>query len=482
MVRQLEGANDVRRSPQADLLALFSVLWALAAVWHLLGATTTSPAWAQALLVVGIAAVLLWPGSPAALGALALGGIITMWEEAPVLGNHWLLAGAINLVILLALGVGALRRRFSDGTDLANRLFPAARLCLLGFYCFAAFAKLNSAFFDRSVSCAAFYFRESTDSLGLRVLQLGGAAWLENLVIVATVVVELSIPVLLLVARTRRIGVVIALVFHAVLALDRSHQFFDFSAVLFALFPLFLAPSAGTWVAERVGSVRARLALRNERLPERAHLAAAAVPIVVALLVTVDVIDSDAGVDVGWLPWQLFSLTIVIGTIWFVRQQQAVPAVRLMPHHAVFLLVPLLVVLNGLTPYLELKTGYGWNMYANLRTVDGESNHLLVRRTLPLTDEQDDIVRIIDTNASGLVRYQETDYGLTWRQLRTYMANVPNRSITYERAGERIELDRASDLPELVEPVPSWREKVQLFRAVDLTSPERCVPAFGPAR
>lgn len=33
------------------------------------------------------------------------------------------------------------------------------------------------------------------------------------------------------------------------------------------------------------------------------------------------------------------------------------------------LLVPVLVVFNGLTPYLELKTGFGWNMHSNLRTV-----------------------------------------------------------------------------------------------------------------
>ena len=33
---------------------------------------------------------------------------------------------------------------------MANRVFPAARLCLLGFYLFASFAKLNAAFFTRA--------------------------------------------------------------------------------------------------------------------------------------------------------------------------------------------------------------------------------------------------------------------------------------------------------------------------------------------
>ena len=51
---------------------------------------------------------------------------------------------------------------------------------------------------------------------------------------------------------------------------------------------------------------------------------------------------------------------------------------------------------------------------------------------------------------------------------------LTDTAITYERAGERVTLRRARDLPELVEPLPQWQEKFQVFRAVDLGSPERC--------
>src|SRR3546814_19829552 len=123
-----------------------------------------------------------------------------MWEEAPVLGNHWLLAGCVNLVILMAVLVAAARRRFGDRVDLANRILPAARLCLLGFYAFAAFSKLNSAFFDRTVSCAVYYFRESTASIGLCALRPGPAAWLAPAVISPCVALDLPLPFPLLVA------------------------------------------------------------------------------------------------------------------------------------------------------------------------------------------------------------------------------------------------------------------------------------------
>lgn len=471
-----------RRAEQVDAVQLFSVLWALAAVWHLLGNPTAASDWTQALLVLGVAAVLLHPGAPLALGALALTGLITLWSEAPFLGNHWLLAGFVNLGIVLSVATGIIRRRPHDRVDLANRVLPIGRGALLGFYVFAAFAKLNSAFFDRTVSCAVFYFRESTDSIGLTGLQLGGAAWVEHAVIVATVAVELAIPVLLFLPATRRLGVVVAVAFHGLLAIDRTHQFFDFSAVLYPLFLLFLPLSFGAWVAERLGSVRARLALRGERVPERAHLLAVAVPLLAGMLVCLDGLTRTQALQVGWWPWQLFALGTLVVVARFLRQDRTPASVRLAPHHALFAIVPLLVVLNGLTPYLEVKTGYGWNMYANLRTVDGDTNHLLLPATFPLTSEQGDLVEIVDTDDAGLARYAATDYALTWRALRTYLADRPDTRITYRRDGRTVRLDRAADDPELVEAVPAWRDKVQLFRAVDLQSPERCVPYWGPAR
>jgi hypothetical protein len=478
----VEAERRAGRTTQGDALALFTVMWALAAVWHLLGNPNGAPVWAQAVLVAGVGAVLLRPGDPVPLGLLALGGLLTMWEEAPELGNHWLLAGFVNLAILGAVGAGILRRRPRERIDLANRLLPPARLCLLGFYGFAAFSKLNEDFFDRSVSCATFYFTESTDSLGLTRLQLGGAAWLETAVIVATAAVELMIPILLVGSRTRRVGVVVALLFHAVLALDRTHEFFDFSSVLFALFILFLPPDAGSWVTERLGSVRARLALRHEALPERVHLALAAVPVTVGLLVVLDGLRVDLARDVGWLPFQVYAAATIVATATYLRQHRTPAIVRLRPHHVLFALVPLLVVANGLTPYLEVKTGYGWNMYANLRTVDGESNHFIVRRTVPLTDEQADVVEIIRSSSPELEDYARTGYGLTWRQLRMYLSRHPDVSITYQRGHKVVGLHRAADDPELVAAVPEWREKVQLFRAVDLEDPVRCVPLWGPAR
>ena len=471
------------RRTEVDALPLFSVMWALAAIWHLLGNPLTASSLTQLLLVAGAGAVLWRPGQVGPLALLAVAGVVTMWSEAPQLGNHWLLAALVDLALLLAVGVGIARRRWDNATDLAERFLPVARLCLLGFYFFASFAKLNSAFFDRSVSCATFYFNESTASIGLEALPLRETAGLEWAVIVGTAAIELAIPWLLLFRRTRHVGVVVALGFHALLAIDRTHQFFDFSSVLAALFVLFLPPTFGVWVAERVGSVRARLLLRHEGAPRLVHLGLVAVAVLAGLLVAFNALTPRRLLLLGWLPWQVFAVGLFVAVVRYLRQRPSTPdrqALRV--GHVVFLLLPLVVVFNGLTPYLELKTGFGWNMYSNLRTVDGDTNHYVVPKTVPLTDIQADLVVILDTDDPALRRYRDDDLSLTWLQLRAYLSEHPDVAIRYRRGLVTTSLLHASDDPELVEPIPLWQEKLQLFRAVSEREPERCQPTFGAAR
>jgi hypothetical protein len=300
---------------------------------------------------------------------------------------------------------------------------------------------------------------------------------------VGTAAIELSIPILLVIRRTRNLGVVVGLVFHALLALDRHHQFFDFSSVLTALFVLFLPASSGTWVAERLGSVRARLALADDRLPALAGAGAAAVPTAVGLAVVFDLLDPPDALEVGWWSWQVYVLGVIPLTLRYLDQRpptQVRGALR--PGHLVYALVPLLVLANGLTPYLEVKTGYGWNMYANLRTVDGETNHYVLPRTLPVTDEQADLVVVISSSDVALERYGRHGYALTWMQLRDYLSDHREVSLTYRRGLRTVALDRAADDPALVEDVPDWWVKLRFFRPIDEESPERCVPLFGPAR
>jgi hypothetical protein len=147
-----------------------------------------------------------------------------------------------------------------------------------------------------------------------------------------------------------------------------------------------------------------------------------------------------------------------------------------------WLLAPLLVVANGLTPYLEVKTAFGFNMYANLRTDRGTTNHLLVPRTWPLTTAHEGLVVILATDDKPLGTYVDSGYALPWEEFRAYLQARPGTAVTYERSGMVHEVARAGDDRALREPVSEVRRRLLVARAVDLTDPPRCQARWEPAR
>ena len=124
------------------------------------------------------------------------------------------------------------------------------RWLLLGFYGFAAFAKLNTGFLDPTVSCGVFYANQSLSSFGLPTFD--GDSPMSMVAIAGPVLTELSVPILLTFTRTRRAGVLLALVFHSIISLDLGQHFYDFTAALVVLLCLFLPESTTSSFEARV--------------------------------------------------------------------------------------------------------------------------------------------------------------------------------------------------------------------------------------
>jgi hypothetical protein len=465
------------------MLAVFAVLWAAANLFHVWGPSGAAfgvlsghpellPV-LHALLGAAAVAVLLQPRSIARLGVLAALGPITLWFEAPILGSHWVLACIVDVALLLALLVG-------QSADCLETIFvPVARWVLVGFYVFAAFAKLNHAFFTPSVSCGTFYLDELAGSLGLSLHSTTAGGW-SHLVPFGVAGTELSIPILLSMRRTRYAGVVVGLVFHSLIALDQTHLFSDFSSVLMALFVLFL-PAA--FARDAVGLYRDLPAERRTGLR-------AVVAFGCFLVLALQWYGRNANVqrlffDGRTSAWLLLDAMVLVLVARFLVRPHPLAIERPMSFARSgvprwMAIVPLLLVLNSVSPYLELRTAYAFNMYSNLRTADGESNHFLVTRTLPLTDFQSDLVRVTATSDPGL-RLYIGNFDLPFLQLRDYLSRHQNVSLTYLRGGVERSVAQASDDPALVEPVPSWESKLFAFRSLDQGDPARCQPSFLPA-
>lgn len=468
-------------------LTLFARMWAAAALFHLAGnsrdALETSVALAVTSVLLGTAAVLTLLAPQRLRHLVALCALIpaTAWYEAPVVGNHWVLASAISLALLLSAGTARLRRHAGGLPDVWRAFAPTARVTLLVAYGFAAFAKLNSDFFDPAVSCAVYYHNQLAGSWGLQLLQVADGDPAGRVLPLFAAVTEVTVALTLALPRTRRLGLVLAVGFHWLLAMDLAQHFWDFSAVLFAGFLLFLDDEQGrrlrrwtTWVSAR-------------QVP--AGLVRVAVVLTTFAVVLLAVLPASRAVDVllvvlGHLAWWGYGtlvLLVVLRLAAAPRDAAVGPAGLRLPTPVLWL-VPVLVLVNGLTPYLELKTGFGWNMYSNLRTVDGQSNHLLIRDTFDLTGAQGDQVRILASSDPELARLGRSDYALAYSEFRDYAHAHPGVSATYERDGEIVRARRLGDDPAGQGGVSPVERRLQSFRVIDASSSERCQPVFSPAR
>lgn len=449
--------SESQASPRFEL---FTRLWGVAMAAHVIG-NVSQPDLPQLLgwvnLGVGLAGVLLAIKPKRVL--LLIGCILVVASvilEMPFTGNHWLVAGLVSLTFLAARGR-------------VETFFAAARWILVVFYCFAAFAKLNSGFLDPTVSCAVFYANQTLRGFGLD--PLAPSSVLATATIWSTVATELSVSLLLVIRRARYWGVLLGTAFHTLISFDLGQHFYDFTTVLVALFFLFLPEESV-----------ARLAERGRLVPTKVRSLASAFWLVLG---TILVIMASGPLDeislsllnvlpfVLWIPFSFIWLWQIIGT----RAKGDRFLARLQPATG---LVVLIAVLNGLTPYTEIKTAYSFNMYANLLTAGGESNHLIIADTFPLRDGYRDPVEIVESSDPGLELYRDMGFLVAYPQLRRYLSDRIDVSLTFRRGSQVLSLDRVGDDPELINPGPWWWRYLPL-RAIDTSSPPRCQDVFLPA-
>ena len=472
--------------------------WGLAVIMHLLANASGLVGWRDRPLVGLVEFVLLACAvglvvRPRPRLALVASGLVVvdLWLDAPMVGNHALLLGLGGLAILLT------RPGWPPGdleADRGRSWLATMRFTILIAYGAIAFSKLNTGYLDPVVSCGVRFAGDIGAPIGFDAARLGSDRALGSFLLLAVLCIELAIPFLLVVSSPvrRNLVVVGAVIFHVLVGLDPGRHFWDFTATLIPFYLAFCTTSTLRSLEAAAGEL-----LGTPRSgPTRAAFGLGG--LVASFGGAFAVASSGPGIVYAQLGRHLLWLgcagVVLTGLVSVVRTERAdlasavgsVGAFGRSPlgvrRLSVGVLVPLLALLNGLTPYLEIKTAGGWNMYANLVTSGGSSNHLIVRRTFPVDERGGDLVRILATDDDELVPYVEGGWDLTFQQLRTHLAEHPDSGLTYERDGERHVVGRAGDVAELVEPVSVWSEKLRPFRSVDAGDSPRCQDVWLPAR
>ena len=439
----------VGRSETAEPATLFALLFAVAALLHIVWPPVFQlhptfappPTWLLTGLVLAAVAVFHRPASVGRLLCLAGVQLLDVAYHLPVVPNHWLLTGILSLTILVAAGVVSVRARFAavQLAELYQTLRPSVRLSAVIFYFFTFFHKFNYDFMNPSISCAVRFFEEIAAPFGLMAVPGVGRG-----IIFGTLAAELAVAVGLALPRWQKAACLLGAGFHMVLALNAPHIFYNFSAVMFAVLWVCLpASTAATWTARRAGGICGRFHFLG----------------IYTLIVGL----------CWWFPaqawrlgafgfsglWFIFAITLLSRAGILGRRNLFLSARRAgrssalpsppppieRPHSrryaAVLLLLPALVLLNGLSPYLGLKTRTAWQMYSNLHLSPYDSNHYLIPSSLDLGGFMADAVRLTATTDPTLERqYMRGGQLITWHELRRYVARQPDIQLAYTRTGQ----------------------------------------------
>lgn len=390
-----DDAGEARPSNAA--FAAFHFFLATAILLHRMHESGLgAPSLAHRLLPLVAVWSLLHPQSVRACLVLAAAQIGACAIEMPFVWNHWLFLALANLGLLAAAAERRWRGRLDGGALLAFAA-PALRLALIELYGFAAFAKLNPAYFDPQTSCAVVLYQRLTSFVPL----LPSGDWTAACAIGGSFGVELLLALLLVLRRTRVIAVLLGLVFHVFLGINDNY---DFSAILLPFYSLF--------VPEPLWNDAARLLRTAPPVAGawRAIVGGASRPLTFAAL-AIPTLLADSGVDlVGAVRWhahalrsgKILWLALCLATLFLLiavrrrgGEQEAAQVAR--PSGAAFV-APLLVALCALTPYVGLNTEHAFAMFSNLRTEGGEWNHSLLPPAVRIFGFQDVLYEIRESS------------------------------------------------------------------------------------
>jgi hypothetical protein len=454
------------------LFGLFAAAFALSLILHQLWWFGFEVFSAHFVVVVAALWTMLRPTSVRRFLTMVAAEAVSVALDMPDVGSHTLLVlVSCACVVAYAAWTTARRRRLPDPGALFERIAPFLRVQLLVVYAAAAIAKMNTAFFDGAVSCAA--------ALSGRVAwfdpSLLDGAWRIAPAIYGTVTIEVALPLLLAVPRTRLLGLALGGGFHTVLALAGN---VPFSALALALYVAFLPPDTPSRLralaAERPGL--GRWAGRAQR---RAG-SRVVLPVLIGCWLAAAVIFASeptlgrALISNG-ARLLVVALALSAALLLGLALRRGGPRLRsrgsLRVGHPIFVVGILVLVVNSLSPYLGLKTESSFTMFSNLQTEQGAWNHAFIPEAVRVFPYQDELVRVTDSNDPALARRTAGGSRVVLFELERYVRSHPGTSATYASTALDGAATRATGSSSAGSPATPILDRVVKFR--DVRAPER---------
>jgi hypothetical protein len=481
---------QVARDPRTSRLGVFAFLWACQALVH----HEFYSGWLRendprGWLVAALStAVLVRPSSLPLFVAMLASSVAYNLAKWPFVVNHIFVESLIDVTILAGIGWTWLRDRgaftlstFEQRERRFDSFAPVLRGMLIAMYYFAILAKLNQGFLDPGTSCVAAMYGD----LQRRLPFVPDEPWAKTASIWATLAIELAIPICFTFRRTRPLAILVGLPFHFMLG-SIGHR--TFSALALSMYSLFVTGA----LASLVDDARAWLAARfsEATLGRTLRAAGVAAALGIAALIALEKAGlGQAGFGpfrvfrVAWVTWGLWYLAVMaacfaaLARVWLGRGPGLEPAgARVAPPLLLYAMVAVVIV-NGMSQYLGLKTENAFTMYSNLRTEGGRNNHLFMP-AWRLAGYQDDLVDVIATDHPELRTYADHHQRITWFELRRIASETPlDFSLRYVRDGQPHRFTKRNGLGDdlaLSQRHPFLAATLLSFRPVDGSDAAAC--------
>jgi hypothetical protein len=327
--------------------------------------------------------------------------------------NHVVFQGIVLITILTCF----VYLKLKDKTLLFKAKFyetfaPVVRIEIVLLYFWAAFHKLNTGFFDQYISCATIQLFNIKDVLPV----LPTPNWFIAINPYFTLLTECLIPILLIIPRTRVIGLTVALLFHFIL----GFKYAGFTILVYAFLCLFIPNKSFDNIKphfERLVSMISKVfskitdinRYKNNRIFDYF------LQIILLLLIIFLMgyfmrgktknyyLLSKEGLYV--LVFLVLFTSFVYFIVYKVKQKVQSSRIKLIPEIKWLIVFPIIIFLNGLLPHLGVKNVQVMAMFSNLRISEGNTNHLLIPSSLQIFNNLSDTVTIRGANIRSLNQF-----------------------------------------------------------------------------
>ena len=428
---------------------------------------TGQPPWSiHAVAAVAAIAVILRPTSVARIVVLFAILTVELAFDLPNPWNHTVLAGVVGGAITIWWLITFARSRAValDAPFFFRRIAPFLRTSFIAAWYIAWFAKLNHGFVDTDTACAVWILDQ--------VPLLPTPDSLHGLMVAGTLVIEFTIPTLLIFRRTRPLAIALGFGFHLVSAAG-GHT--AFSGLAWSFYLLFLSERTLARIAATAVGYLSRPTRRRMTEVLRSPLLWVALSAFwLAALGVVQVVPEDWVAPMRrWgaaLPFAVYAMVWAWLLFGYQRGRFVLsPGFRggLRFSEAIFFVALVVLVVNAASPYVGLKTRYSLTMYSNLQTEPGRWNHLIVPEMHPF-DWQEGLVRFVQVDDPALSDKVDSYNGkqLVLMDARRLVAGYRDANVVYELDGVRHRAAPVSSDDVLGDRLPTGLAQLAGFRPV----------------